>query len=176
MLENNVEASWRPLRQHTTPSPILYNFSLRSLKLQRQSILGLAFWFVLPISPAQAPHSLQSAKLPHIIVTEPLAQVELRLLYQSSIASALQRLSVELGPIERLRLTLVFQRMASFLSADLDINLFNEANLPANRWPPFFVLDGSIRRIASILLGVGTCSQLQGDPTRVNKGVNRILT
>jgi hypothetical protein len=28
MLENNVEASWRPLRRHTAPSPILYSFSL----------------------------------------------------------------------------------------------------------------------------------------------------
>jgi hypothetical protein len=43
MLENNVEASWRPLTQHTTPSPILYSFSLINLELQRQSILGLAF-------------------------------------------------------------------------------------------------------------------------------------
>jgi hypothetical protein len=87
---------------------------------------------------------------------EPLAQVELMLLDQSSIASALRRLSVELGPIERLRLTLVFQRMASFLSVDLDMNLFNEASLPANRWSPFFVLGGSIRRIASILLGLAS--------------------
>jgi hypothetical protein len=45
---------------------------------------------------------------------EPLARVELLLLDQSSIASALRRLSAELGPIERLRLTLVFQRMANF--------------------------------------------------------------
>jgi hypothetical protein len=45
---------------------------------------------------------------------EPLAQVELMLLDQSGIASALRRLSIELGPTERLRLTLVFQRMASF--------------------------------------------------------------
>jgi hypothetical protein len=28
MLESNVEAFWRPLTQHTTPSPILCNFSL----------------------------------------------------------------------------------------------------------------------------------------------------
>jgi hypothetical protein len=34
MLENNAEASWRPLRQHTTPSLILYNFSLISLELR----------------------------------------------------------------------------------------------------------------------------------------------
>jgi hypothetical protein len=45
---------------------------------------------------------------------EPLAQVELMLLDQSSIALALRRLSIDLGPIEKLRLTLVFQRMASF--------------------------------------------------------------
>jgi hypothetical protein len=45
---------------------------------------------------------------------EPLAQVELMLLDKSSIASALRRLSIELGPIEKLWLTLVFQRMASF--------------------------------------------------------------
>jgi hypothetical protein len=45
---------------------------------------------------------------------EPLAQVELMLLNQSSINSALRRLSVELGSIEKLWLTLVFQRMTSF--------------------------------------------------------------
>jgi hypothetical protein len=27
-LENNAEAFWRPLAQHTVPSPILCNFSL----------------------------------------------------------------------------------------------------------------------------------------------------
>jgi hypothetical protein len=43
-----------------------------------------------------------------------------------------------------------------FLSADLDINLFNDANLPASRCAPFFVLGGSIRRIASILLGLAS--------------------
>jgi hypothetical protein len=36
------------------------------------------------------------------------------LLDQLDIASAIRRLSVELGSIEKLRLTLVFQRMASF--------------------------------------------------------------
>jgi hypothetical protein len=45
---------------------------------------------------------------------EPLAQVELMLLDQSSIASALRRLSIEPNLIENFRLTLVFQRMASF--------------------------------------------------------------
>jgi hypothetical protein len=28
MLESNAEAFWRPLTQHTIPSPILCNFSL----------------------------------------------------------------------------------------------------------------------------------------------------
>jgi hypothetical protein len=45
---------------------------------------------------------------------EPLTKVELVLLNQSSIASTLRRLFAELGPIEKLRLTLVFQRMADF--------------------------------------------------------------
>jgi hypothetical protein len=36
------------------------------------------------------------------------------LLDQSRIASALRRLSVELGPIEKLQLTLVLQRMVNF--------------------------------------------------------------
>jgi hypothetical protein len=40
--------------------------------------------------------------------------VELVLLNQSSIASTLRRLFVEPDPIEKLRLTLVFQRMADF--------------------------------------------------------------
>jgi hypothetical protein len=113
MLENNVEASWRPLRQHTTPSPILYSF-FDKLRTSETKYTGACFLIVLPVSPAQASHSLQSAELPHTIVAEPVAWVELMLLNQSSIASALRRLSVELGPIERLQLTLVFQRMASF--------------------------------------------------------------
>jgi hypothetical protein len=45
---------------------------------------------------------------------EPLAKVELVLLNQSSIASTLRRLFVEPNPIEKLQLTLVFQRMADF--------------------------------------------------------------
>ena len=43
-----------------------------------------------------------------------------------------------------------------FLSADLDMHLFNYASLPVSRWAPFFVLGGSIRRIASILLGLAS--------------------
>jgi hypothetical protein len=43
-----------------------------------------------------------------------------------------------------------------FLSVDLDMNLFNDASLPANRWAPFFVFGGSIQRIASILLGLAS--------------------
>jgi hypothetical protein len=50
---------------------------------------------------------------------EPLAKVELMLLDQSDIASALRRLSVELGPTERVRLTLIFQRMAGFFTTTL---------------------------------------------------------
>jgi hypothetical protein len=45
---------------------------------------------------------------------EPLALVELMLLNQSGIASALRKLSVELGPIGKLKLTLVLQRMVNF--------------------------------------------------------------
>jgi hypothetical protein len=113
-LENNAEASWRPLIQHTTLSPILCNFSLISLILWRQNILGLAFQFVLQASPVQAPHLLQSAKMPHTIAEEPLAWVELALLDLSGINSALRRLSVELIPIERLRPTSALQRMVNF--------------------------------------------------------------
>jgi hypothetical protein len=43
MLENNVEAFWRPLTQHIAPSLIMYNFSLTDLELQRQNTLELAF-------------------------------------------------------------------------------------------------------------------------------------
>jgi hypothetical protein len=63
----------------------------------------------------------------------PLAQVELMLLNQSNIVSTLQKLFVVPGPIERLRLTSVFQKNGRFLSADRDMNLFNDANLPASR-------------------------------------------
>jgi hypothetical protein len=45
---------------------------------------------------------------------EPLARVDLMLLNQSGIASALRKLFVELGPIEKLQLTLVLQRMVNF--------------------------------------------------------------
>jgi hypothetical protein len=114
MPENNAEASWTPLTQCTTPSPILYSFSLINSKLRRQSILGLAFSLVLQASLVQAPHSLQSVKLPHIIAMEPLERVELMLLNRSGIALALRKLSVELGPIEKLQLTLVLQRMVNF--------------------------------------------------------------
>jgi hypothetical protein len=100
MLENNAEASWRPLTQHTIPSPILYNFSLINLKLRRRSTLELAFWLGHLASPVQAPHSLQSAKPPHIRAMEPLVKVELVLLNQSSIASILRRLFAEPDPIE----------------------------------------------------------------------------
>jgi hypothetical protein len=102
---NNVEASWKPLTQHTALSPTLCNFSLISSTLQRQNILGLAFYFVLQASPIQASRSLRSAKLPHTIVEEPLAWVELASLGLSGTASALRRLSAELIPIERLRPT-----------------------------------------------------------------------
>jgi hypothetical protein len=57
---------------------------------------------------------VQSVKLPHTRAMEPLAKVELVLLNQSSIASTLRRLFAESGPIEKLRLTSVFQRMADF--------------------------------------------------------------
>jgi hypothetical protein len=43
MLESSVEASWRPSTQHIAPSPILYNFSLISLELWRQSTMALVF-------------------------------------------------------------------------------------------------------------------------------------
>jgi hypothetical protein len=113
-LESNAEAFYRPLTQHIAPSPILYNFSLIDLKLRRWSILELAFWLGHLASPVQLPHSLQNAKLQHIRAMEPLAKVELMLLNQSNISSTLRRLFAELGPIERLRLTSVFQRMADF--------------------------------------------------------------
>ena len=113
-LGNNAEAFWKPLTQHTTLSPILCNFSLTSSTLQRQNILGLAFYFVLQASLVQVTHSLQSAKLPHTIAEEPLARVELTLLDLSGIASALRRLSAKLIPIERLRPTSALQRMVNF--------------------------------------------------------------
>ena len=85
-----------------------------SLILRRQNILGLDFYFVLQASLVQVPHSLQSAKLPHTIAEEPLAWVELASLDLSGISSALRRLSVELGPIERLQLILVLRRRVDF--------------------------------------------------------------
>jgi hypothetical protein len=111
---NNVEASWKPLRQHTTLFPTLCNFSLTSSTLWKQNILGLAFYFVLQASTVQVPHSLQSVKLPHTTAEEPLAWVELASLDLSGTASALRRLSAELMPIERLWLTSALQRMVNF--------------------------------------------------------------
>jgi hypothetical protein len=43
-----------------------------------------------------------------------------------------------------------------FLSADLEINLFNEANLPVSIWVPFLDFGGSIQSIASILFGLAS--------------------
>jgi hypothetical protein len=45
---------------------------------------------------------------------EPLAKVELELSSLSSIALTLRKLFAEPDPIEKLRLTSVFQRMADF--------------------------------------------------------------
>jgi hypothetical protein len=64
---------------------------------------------------------------------EPLAKVELVLLDRSSIASTLQKLFAKADPIGKLRLTSVFQKNGRFLSADLDMKLFNDASLPASR-------------------------------------------
>jgi hypothetical protein len=36
------------------------------------------------------------------------------------------------------------------------MNRFKDASLPVSRWAPFFVLGGSIRRIASILFGLAS--------------------
>jgi hypothetical protein len=66
---------------------------------------------------------------------EPLAKVELVLLDCSNIASILRKLFAEPNPTEKLRLTSVFQRMTDFFSADLDMNLFNDASLPARCQP-----------------------------------------
>jgi hypothetical protein len=87
---------------------------------------------------------------------EPLAKVELVLSSRSSIALTLRKPFAEPDPTGKLRLTSIFQRMVDFFSADLDINLFNYASLPANRWAPFFVFGGSIRRISSILFGLAS--------------------
>jgi hypothetical protein len=43
-----------------------------------------------------------------------------------------------------------------FLSADLEINLFNEVNLPISLWAPLLDFGGSIRSIASILFGLAS--------------------
>jgi hypothetical protein len=59
-------------------------------------------------------------------------KVGLELLDLSNTSSALRRLSVELDHIGRLWLISIFQRKV-FLSADLEMNLFNDASLPANR-------------------------------------------
>jgi hypothetical protein len=62
------------------------------------------------------PHSLQNAKLQHIRAMEPLAKVELMLLNQSNTLADFN-----------------IPKNGRFLSADLDMNLFNDANLPASR-------------------------------------------
>jgi hypothetical protein len=59
--------------------------------------------------------------------------VELRLLNLSDTASALRRLFAGLIPIEKLRLTFSTSKNGKFLSADLDINRFKDANLPVSR-------------------------------------------
>ena len=110
MLESNAEASWRPSIQHTVPSPILCNFSLKGWVLQRWSILVLAFLPGPLVSLIQVLHWPQHGKQPHIEVTGLLMKVGLELSNLSNIASALRKLSVELDPIGWLRLISVFQR------------------------------------------------------------------
>jgi hypothetical protein len=59
---------------------------------------------------------MQSEKLLHIGVTEPLAKVELELSTLSSIALTLRKPFDEPDPIGKLQLTLVFKKMVdSFL-------------------------------------------------------------
>jgi hypothetical protein len=76
--------------------------------------LGLAFWFALQASLGQVSHLPLSAKLPHITTEKPLALVELMSLDLSNTASARRRLSAELIPIEKLRLTSALQKMVNF--------------------------------------------------------------
>jgi hypothetical protein len=76
--------------------------------------IGACFSIALQASPEQAPHLLQSAKLPHTAAEEPLAPVELELLNLSNIVSVLRRLFVELIPIEKLWLASTLQRMVNF--------------------------------------------------------------
>jgi hypothetical protein len=63
-------------------------------------------------SPIQVLRWLQNERLPHTGVTEFLMKVELELSTISSIALTLHKPFVESDPIEKLRLTLVFRRMA----------------------------------------------------------------
>jgi hypothetical protein len=58
--------------------------------------------------------------------------MELELSSLSSIALTLRKPFAELDPIGKLWLILV-SKNGRFLSTDLDINLFNDASLPANR-------------------------------------------
>jgi hypothetical protein len=58
--------------------------------------------------------SLTSFQKIRVSQMEPLVKVELMLLNQSNIASTPRRLFAGPSPIERLRLTSVFQRMADF--------------------------------------------------------------
>jgi hypothetical protein len=59
---------------------------------------------------------------------------------RSSISLTLRKPYAEPDPTEKLRLTSVFQRMTDFFSADLDMNLFNDASLPVSHWAPFLYL------------------------------------
>jgi hypothetical protein len=60
------------------------------------------------------------------------------------------------GPHLKTSVDFNISKNGKFLSVDLDINLFNDASLLTNRWAPFFVFGGSIRRIASILFGLAS--------------------
>jgi hypothetical protein len=81
--------------------------------------------------------------------------VGLRLLILSDTALVLRRLFAELVPIGRLPLTST-SKNGMFLSVDLEMNLFNYASLPVNLWAPFRDFGGSIRSMASILLGLAS--------------------
>jgi uncharacterized membrane protein YedE/YeeE len=82
-----------------------------------------------------------------------LTKVGLRLSVLSNIASVLRRLLLDWSPLKDLA-DFSTSKKGKFLSADLEINLFNDASLPVNLWAPFLYFGGSIQSIASILLGL----------------------
>jgi hypothetical protein len=151
MLGSNAEASWRPLIQHTIPSSTLRNSSLMDWVLQRRSILVLAF-FTWP-SCFSCTSAALTATWEAATYRSNGAPDEggVRVVKSIKYCFSSSKAFCWAGLHWKTSTDFNTSKKGRFLSADLEINMFNDVSLPANLWAPFLEFGGSIRRIGSIL-------------------------